>query len=261
MLNSFRAIFISCRLVSLCILSKCANEIEAAPFIGDEMKQCSCCKQFKPLDQFYKNKRYKGGYTSACKDCYYQARVKRESDPAVKEHKARVNQEWYKANRPDIRQRQNEYNRSRWKDNPEVRQRKNLLDKIRFALHPEKKEKKNKQKSDRDKERRVNDPKYRERVLNYIRVSNHKRRAAKAKVRSNIKAIEWKALCEKWNYKCLCCGITCQTDVPRHARNKSTLDHIKPLSRGGTDTIDNAQLLCRYCNSKKSTKTIDYRPK
>ena len=34
-----------------------------------------------------------------------------------------------------------------------------------------------------------------------------------------------------------------------------TVDHIVPKSRGGTDHIDNLQLLCNFCNSKKGNRT------
>lgn len=57
---------------------------------------------------------------------------------------------------------------------------------------------------------------------------------------------------------CAACGITTQhPQTPRSERAEkrydwATLDHIKPLSQGGTHTWDNAQLLCLSCNSSKS---------
>lgn len=52
---------------------------------------------------------------------------------------------------------------------------------------------------------------------------------------------EWQNLCKKFNQKCAKCG----------EKRKLTKDHIKPLSAGGTDYIDNIQPLCRNCNSRK----------
>lgn len=57
---------------------------------------------------------------------------------------------------------------------------------------------------------------------------------------------------------CAACGIdTLHPQTPRAQRPKerynwATLDHIKPLSQGGSHTWDNAQLLCLSCNSRKS---------
>ena len=34
-----------------------------------------------------------------------------------------------------------------------------------------------------------------------------------------------------------------------------TIDHVVPRSKGGTDHIDNLQLLCGACNSKKGNRT------
>jgi len=40
-----------------------------------------------------------------------------------------------------------------------------------------------------------------------------------------------------------------------------TLDHIVPISQGGTNAEDNLQTLCRRCNGAKASKnTIDHRP-
>ena len=57
---------------------------------------------------------------------------------------------------------------------------------------------------------------------------------------------------------CAACGIdTLHPQTPRAQRPKerynwATLDHIVPLSQGGSHTWDNAQLLCLSCNSRKS---------
>ena len=61
---------------------------------------------------------------------------------------------------------------------------------------------------------------------------------------------EFQQICEENGNKCLCCG---RTDV------QLTADHIIPLGPPHSDEKENIQPLCLSCNSKKSTKTIDYR--
>lgn len=55
---------------------------------------------------------------------------------------------------------------------------------------------------------------------------------------------EWNAIREAYGYMCVGCGETEPTI-------KLTRDHIIPLSKGGTDNIDNIQPLCGPCNSSK----------
>jgi len=45
--------------------------------------------------------------------------------------------------------------------------------------------------------------------------------------------------------RCAICGA-------RRGINSIHRDHVMPLSRGGANTIDNIQLLCRACNLKKA---------
>ena len=44
-------------------------------------------------------------------------------------------------------------------------------------------------------------------------------------------------------------------DDSRQARHSFTVDHVTPQSHGGTDHMDNLQLLCGACNSMKGTGT------
>ena len=50
---------------------------------------------------------------------------------------------------------------------------------------------------------------------------------------------------------CLKCGTDKQLEV----------DHIVPLSKGGSNIITNLQMLCKSCNRSKWVDTEDYRPK
>lgn len=63
---------------------------------------------------------------------------------------------------------------------------------------------------------------------------------------------EWIELVEKCGSRCLCCGR-------KEPEVILTVDHITPLSLGGTNDIGNLQPLCKSCNSKKHTKTVDYK--
>ena len=82
-----------------------------------------------------------------------------------------------------------------------------------------------------------------------IKAYNAKRKALKFNAPGHFTGLEWKLLKEKYGNICLCC----------RKKKKLTIDHIIPLSKGGTNYINNIQPLCKSCNSSKGTKTIDYR--
>ncbi|GIW67915.1 MAG: hypothetical protein KatS3mg096_783 [Candidatus Parcubacteria bacterium] len=58
---------------------------------------------------------------------------------------------------------------------------------------------------------------------------------------------KWKEKIKELNYRCQRCGKKMKI-------NEITIDHIVPLSKGGTNLIENLQPLCRSCNCKKNNK-------
>lgn len=62
---------------------------------------------------------------------------------------------------------------------------------------------------------------------------------------------EWETLKAQYNWTCPSC-------YKRELEIKLTLDHIIPLSKGGSNNIENIQPLCKSCNCKKHTKTTKY---
>jgi len=83
----------------------------------------------------------------------------------------------------------------------------------------------------------------------YKKAIDQNRRTQKTKAGGSFTVQEWVVLCEKYDYRCVCC----------HKKRKLTIDHIVPVSKGGTSNIENLQPLCRSCNSRKGTNTVDYR--
>lgn len=56
---------------------------------------------------------------------------------------------------------------------------------------------------------------------------------------------------EKYNGICQICGMELTFDTSVTGDDYPSIDHIKPLSKGGTHEWDNVQLLCRKCNYTK----------
>lgn len=81
-------------------------------------------------------------------------------------------------------------------------------------------------------------------IKNRMRV--HKRRT----ILETLEEIDYKALKDKFDKlgnKCVMCG----------SEENITIDHIIPITKGGTNDIDNLQPLCKSCNSSKRDKTME----
>lgn len=60
---------------------------------------------------------------------------------------------------------------------------------------------------------------------------------------------EWIALCARYQWRCVACGL------PRPL----VIDHVYPLKLGGSNSIENIQPLCQFCNGNKGATYVDYR--
>jgi 5-methylcytosine-specific restriction endonuclease McrA len=90
------------------------------------------------------------------------------------------------------------------------------------------------------------------------RIESSRRRRARQRTNA-IEIIRPLVIFERDNYKCWICG--CNVVVLRNKANcktpkAATIDHVIPLAKGGTHTIDNIKTACRQCNSIKSDKII-----
>ena len=81
------------------------------------------------------------------------------------------------------------------------------------------------------------------------RINEHIRRTRLTEAGGSYTQEEWNALCEKHDNRCLSCG----------EHKPLTPDHIVPVSKGGSSSINNIQPLCSSCNSSKGSAATDFR--
>ena len=93
------------------------------------------------------------------------------------------------------------------------------------------------------------------------RITHHAaciRRRARLADNANIacdKGIHWRTVAARQgSMLCAVCGKECVCTEDRRGSLYPTVDHIIPISKGGTHTWSNVRLLCRGCNTSKYNK-------
>lgn len=58
----------------------------------------------------------------------------------------------------------------------------------------------------------------------------------------------WEARKSMFGNRCVYCGVPESADTPM------TMDHVKPISKGGAHILSNLRPACRACNGRKHNK-------
>ena len=85
----------------------------------------------------------------------------------------------------------------------------------------------------------------------YHNFYNRIRKSRKRGASGSFTLGEWETLKAQYNWTC----PSCKRSEPKI---KLTQDHIIPISRGGSNNVENIQPLCGSCNSRKFTEVIKY---
>jgi len=252
-------------------------------------KHCPKCKEWFPRTQEFwnKNRSRSDGYQSYCKQCdsaisrnyrkenaeKVKERIYRyikENPEKVKERQRRYYQKnlerikkYHKDYHEKNRERERESNRKR---NQERKEQYKQSAKERHLAHPEKKREYQKRYYDRhhDKEserkilyrqqnneqmRAKEQQRYKENPIPRLR-SYHKRKALKKGSNGSYTKAELQAQFESQQGRCYHCGKWLVLGNGRFCH----VDHWIPLSKGGSNNIENIRLLCPHCNLSKNDK-------
>lgn len=237
-----------------------------------QYKKCCTCKEVKQLLFFSKNKKERDGMQSECKSCQ---KVRRDARIAVnpnyfnvsdkeKKHEYYINNayrlkeyraEYYKENKDRLREvskayyeankeKHNETCRKYYKENKEK-----LAEYYKARYHENIDSEKKRQKEYRIANKEKIQARHAERYQQnkeYFRAAWHKRRARLRNADGSHTKEDIQFILEKQKGKCVTCAVCITTDY--------SVDHITPLSKGGSNNKDNIQLLCKSCNSSKGNK-------
>jgi 5-methylcytosine-specific restriction endonuclease McrA len=218
---------------------------------------------WKPLNEFAPANLFGlpvgDGYKSRCREC---GRAQSRAERAAKPEQYRAKEQAYvEANKEHYR----ELKRTHQKANPEKykeslsKYRETHREEIRTEARQRRqqnlehyREIGRKSRNKHAEERNAYQREYGKANRDKITLFTNIRRARKLSAKGSHTDQEWQSLKAFYQYKCLCCE-------KQEPEIKLTRDHVLPLTKGGSDSIDNIQPLCARCNSKKNFKHIDYR--
>jgi hypothetical protein len=183
-----------------------------------QTKCCTKCKEIKPITEFYKRNDCRFDVRPECIKCssILYAEYYKKTQEARKEYGKKYSKIWHEKNK----EKANKISAKYYRDNNE-RERKNGREYRK--KHPEK-----------------------------CRENNRRRRALRANCITEI--VNELQVYEIHNWVCGICGKRINKKLTKPNLKSKSLDHIIPLSKGGTHTYNNLQPAHLSCNMSKNNK-------
>ena len=230
-------------------------------FAVKTQKRCPKCNEYKDRSEFGNNKTTYDGLSWYCKKCNRQYKI---DNPEKRREERRLY----------MRKRRKRETEERRKTAPEraaarliICEQKRIEREIKIQEEKERKfqEREYKRKLAKERARELRALRWhqtgkakRENNIEEYRYYNRNRMKVRRIIQrtngGSITKEQWKIICDHFGNVCLCCGN------PETAYKELSIDHIIPVTKGGTSDWDNLQPLCFSCNSRKHTDIVDYRP-
>lgn len=239
----------------------------------EKLKKCKTCKENLPVKRFSKCNKSKDRLQYRCKDCFRKYASKnrahinktkkewrRENRDKVNEHKRnyyKLNSDKIKKQTDQSRKRHPETSRrtaARWrKNNPEKNRE---VQKKSHNLHKEDRNLRSEiyRNNNQDKMAFLRHRHYRENVDYYIEKAHHRN---SLKLSTQTEEINFKEICERDFWICGICHFLVDKNIKKNHPLMKSMDHIIPLSKGGTHTMGNIQLTHFICNLKANDAIKD----
>lgn len=234
------------------------------PEVNIPQKRCAKCKELLPAtpEYFRRASKEKDGLKSSCKSCLKkQDELWREKNPTrqsdwYQDNRDRIlgkSKDWYKNNSD----KKHNYDKQYRIDNVDKLKEKNKKQYLDMKNDPEKYNKellrKKKFKITHADQVKISNRERDRRFPEKARAKTHKRLALKAQAPGAYTDADIKKLYESQQGKCAYCGC----DISWAVKRQVHIDHVQPLSKGGSNWPDNLALACMRCNCSKADWTLE----
>lgn len=214
------------------------------------MKRCCKCGESKDTSEFWKHSQRPDGLHSMCKRCCRAARRVDALSVEQRERRRSSRAAWKAAHPEQVKEyarrsyenhHQSRLNRATQYRAAHAEQIREYFQQLRITRPGRIPKDKCREYSAQWRERNL------EMALQNERDSSRRRRARMAMVENTLSKEEWGGRVAEFDKRCAYCLLPCDT---------LTLDHFRPLARGGGHTLENTVPACSSCNSSKKDALV-----